>query len=261
MGESSREEIFEKVVQKKEFSDLPRKDVEFALNKFYRDDRPDFQIIKLTRNFLRKIYSSFSSHKLLNSNYKSAEWVLMKHKSTKERYNFYEDIYDKLLRGYNNSKTLSIIDLGSGVNGFSFEFLRKINKNVEYVGVEAIGQLGGLTNSFFKKNNFQGRVEHISLFDWESLEKIISNQKKPCVVFLFKVIDSLESMERNYSKELLKNLVPLVDRVVVSFATRSLGDRKKFSVQRGWLLKFIRDNFNLADDFELGGERYLVLES
>jgi len=73
---------------------------------------------------------------------------------------------------------------------------------------------------------------------------------------LFKVIDSLEVIERNYSKKLLEEIVPLVDKVVLSFATRSLGKRSKFNVQRSWIKKFINENFELLEDFEIGGERY-----
>jgi len=46
------------------------------------------------------------------------------------------------------------------------------------------------------------------------------------------VIDSLEVIERNYSKKLLKEIVPLVDLVVLSFATRSLGKRSKFKCSK-----------------------------
>ena len=75
---------------------------------------------------------------------------------------------------------------------------------------------------------------------------------------MFKVIDSLEAMERDYSKELLLSVVPVSERVVLSFATRSLGARKKFSAQRNWIVKFVNENFSVEDDFEIGAERYLV---
>jgi len=54
--------------------------------------------------------------------------------------------------------------------------------------------------------------------------------------------------------------VPLVDRVVVSFATRSLVKRTRFKAQRNWIVDFIKNNFSILDDFELGSERYVVFE-
>lgn len=252
-----REELIKKITEKKEFSSLPKKDVEIAFNKFYKEDAPDYQNVKLTRNFLRKIYSSFTSRKLLSPKEKDTAWVLSKHKSTKERIPFYEKIYPEFLKGFEKKK-ISVIDLGCGVNGFSYEFLKKINPNTKYVGVEAIGQLVELNNLYFKEKNFNGKVYHFSLFDEEKVSDLIKNQKSPKIVFLLKVIDSLEVVKRDYSKELLLKIVPISERVVLSFPTKSLGNRKKFKVQRGWILKFIEENFNLENDFEFGGERYLV---
>jgi hypothetical protein len=75
---------------------------------------------------------------------------------------------------------------------------------------------------------------------------------------LFKIIDALESLKPNYSKELISKLTPLVEKVVVSFATRSLGNREKFKAKRNWIVDFIEENFTVETDFEVGGERYLI---
>ena len=68
-------------------------------------------------------------------------------------------------------------------------------------------------------------------------------------------------VDRNYSKLLLKEISPLVNRVVISFATRSLIKRKRFKAKRKWLVNFIKENFRIIDDFELSGEKYIVFES
>jgi hypothetical protein len=65
-------------------------------------------------------------------------------------------------------------------------------------------------------------------------------------------------MKRNYSKELLKELVSLVDKIVLSFATQSMARGDKFKAKRTWIVNFIKENFNVLDDFELGSERYIV---
>ncbi len=92
----------------------------------------------------------------------------------------------------------------------------------------------------------------------KKVKELIKKTKKPRIIFLFKVIDALESLKENYSKELIKEIVPLADRIAISFATRSLGSREKFKAKRNWIVDFIKDNFNVLDDFEIGGERYLV---
>ena len=64
-------------------------------------------------------------------------------------------------------------------------------------------------------------------------------------------------LKRDYSKELISEIAGLTDRVVVSFATESFIKRKKFRAKRDWIVNFIKENFNVEDDFMLGGERYI----
>ncbi len=253
-----RQELLQKIMEKKEFSQLPIKDVEMALEKFDKPGNADYQRIKLTRQFLRKIFSGFSSRKVLHKRDESVEWFLMKHKSTKERYPYYEEVYGRCFDGLSNK--FSVIDLGAGINGLSYGFIEKLGKKVDYIGVEAVGQFVELMNEEFKKEKIDAKAIQLSLFEKEKVKEIIEKTKKPRIALLFKVIDSLEVVRRDYSKELLNEIAPLCDRIVVSYATRSLGSRKKFSAQRGWLTRFIDENFNKIDDFELGGERYLVFE-
>ena len=278
-----KKELIKKITLKKEFSKLPKKDVELVFEKFDKDIYCDEEKIKLTRDLLRKVYSSFSSRKLLeikerdvdakskrisrrpklNSKFNSNEWVLNKHKSTKERLPYYEEVYVRIFENI-KEKDISVIDLGAGVNGFSYGFFNTLkctsNKKINYIGVEAVGQLVELVNYFFEKNKISGKVFHLSLFEIDKIKKLIKKQKKPRIVFLFKVIDSLEVIERNYSKKLLEEIVPLVDMVVLSFATRSLGKRSKFSAHRSWIKRFIDENFEMLEDFEIGGEQYLIFQ-
>jgi hypothetical protein len=254
----NKQELIKKISEKKEFSQLPRKDVELALEKFEKKNFNDYQKLKLTRQFLRKVFSGFSSRKIFSFREKEAEWYLLKHKSTKERYLHYNELYSRFL---NSFKEASIIDLGAGINGLSYGFFLKLGFKINYVAIEAIGQFVEVMNKFFNQNNFSAKAYHLSLFDLKKIKKIIEAQKKPRIVFLFKVVDSLEIVKRDYSKELLKEISNLSDRIIVSFATKSLGSRKKFSVQRGWLLSFIKENFQILSDFEINGERYISFEN
>lgn len=72
-------QIYEKIVNKKEFSQLPKKDVEKVYSLFDKKDFIDEEKIKKTRDLLRKVYFAFGSLKLLNSNIlkkKSVEEIL-----------------------------------------------------------------------------------------------------------------------------------------------------------------------------------------
>ncbi len=253
-------EIYKKIVSKKEFSNLRKKDVEIAWQHFEKRQTSDEDKIKLTRDLLRKVFSAFSSDKLLNAKNKDPEWILKKHISTRERFEFYEELYSKLLNEFENK--LTIFDLGAGVNGFSFNYIKESKKDIDYIAIEAVGQLSELMNYYFKTRGFEeAHALHYSLFELEKIKKFLKQVKEDKVVFLFKVIDSLEMLERDYSKKLINEIFDCdVNRIVVSFATESLIARKKFGVKRTWIKNFLKDNFSVVDEFQLGSEEYIVFE-
>jgi hypothetical protein len=250
--------VLDKIQEKREFSQLPEKDIELAFERFERRQASEEEKIRLTRELLRKIFSAFISKKLLSLKNKESEWILRKHISTRERLPHYEEVYKRIFGKY---KEASVIDLGSGINGFSYEFFKKLKLKINYTAIESVGQLVELMNFYFKENKINAKAEHLSLFEKEKVKEIIKKQKKPRVVLLFKVIDALEAVKENYSKELISEIVSLADRVAVSFATRSLGRRESFRTKRNWITDYIKENFTLLDDFETGGEHYLVFTS
>jgi c-di-AMP phosphodiesterase-like protein len=113
-------------------------------------------------------------------------------------------------------------------------------------------------NDFFKKEKIKGKAIHLSLFELEKVINIIKKTKKPRIVLLFKTIDSLEMLKKDYSKKLISEISPFVDKIVISFATESMIKREKFKVKRKWLVDFIKGNFQILNDFEINGERYIV---
>lgn len=246
-----KSEIIDEIMRKPEFRKLPREDVEMAFSLCDKEGKNDYKKKKCTREILHRVYGAFGSKKLLVLKERDPEWILHKHVSTRERLPFYSEVYKKLLNGDE-----VVFDLGCGVNGFSLGFVPK----VKYIGVEGIGQLVDLMNSYFKKEKLNAKSVHMSLFNLDKIKKLIQKEKGKKVIFLFKVLDSLEMLEKNYSKKFLSVVVPLVDKVVVSFATRSLISKKVFHAKRNWIYYFIKENFKLLDDFKLGSERYLVFK-
>lgn len=257
-------ELIEKIKKKKEYSEIPDKDVLMILEKYRGTGWGEEELIKKARNKLHKMYSSTVSRKILNSNIlnkKTNEEILKKHLSTMERFENYNKIYEKLFFDMSHkSGMVSVIDLGAGINGLSFNFLKKHIKG--YIAVEAVGQLVNLTNEYFEKAKIpNGKAVHESLFSLNKIKKIIEDSEGPKVVFLFKVLDSLEMLERNYSKRLIKEILPLSERIIVSFATESFAKRKKFNVTRKWFEEFLeQENVLIKKDFEISGERYIILE-
>jgi hypothetical protein len=249
-----RAEILKKIKEKREFSQLPEKDIGIAYSHFEKRQATEEEKIKLTKEMLRKLFSAFVSKKLLSIKNKEPEWVLRKHISTSERLPYYIKIYSRILEG---EKRASIIDLGAGINGFSYPFFEKSGVKADYIAIESVGQLIDLMNFYFRQNKLKAEAVHLSLFEKEKVLEIIKKQKSPKIIFMFKVIDALETLERDYSKKLISELVPLADKIVVSFATKSLGNKTAFKAKRSWIIDFINENFDVLDDFELGGERYI----
>ncbi|MEK6912403.1 MAG: hypothetical protein AABX26_00400 [Nanoarchaeota archaeon] len=254
-----KQELTKRVMAKPELKELPVEDVEMAISLCAKKGNSDEENIDCARQMLHGAYGAFSSRKLFVTSSKhgqirerTPEWILKKHLSTRERLPHYNEIYDKILI---NSK-MTIFDLGAGVNGFSLGFIPK----VKYVGIEGIGQLVNLMNMYFKKQKLDAKAIHLSLFQLEKIKSLIKKEKGKKVVFLFKVLDSLETLKRDYSKNLLLEVTPLVERVVVSLATRSMISRKPFNVKRSWIVKFIQENFKITKDFDFGGERYIIFE-
>ena len=246
-----KKEIIEKIMQKSELRELPIEDVELAFSLCSKNKDPEKEQIKCTREVLHRAYGAFGSRKLFLVRDRDPEWILRKHLSTRERLPYYKKIYDRILAKFDEEGT--IFDLGAGVNGFSLSYI----PNFRYIGVEGIGQLVNLMNNYFKKQKFSAQAVHLSLFNLEKIKKLIKKEKGEKVVFLFKVVDSLETLKRDYSKKFLSEITPLVNKVVVSFATRSMISKKPFRVKRNWILGFIEEHFKITDDFEIGGERYI----
>ncbi len=267
--ELSKKERIEKIMLKKEFSQLPREDVELVYERVESEGFVGEDLVRRSRELLMKMYTVFVSGKLLNLKDKSPEWFLKKHSSTRERFGFEDSVYHRCLEGLDDR--LNVYDLGCGVNGFSYDSFLDSGFEIKYFGLEAVGQLVDLQNKWFEKEKKDAECFHGSLFELERVKEFLKRDEGQCprvyfrkekegkkVVFLFKTLDSLEMLRRNYSKEFLEEIVPLVDRVVVSWATKSLGSGKQIFANKKWLREFISENFKVVDEFECGIEKYLV---
>ena len=247
-----KQELIKKIMEKPELKEIPIEDVEMALTLCFKRQNSDEENIDCARKMLHRAYGAFGSRKLFVSRERSPEWILRKHLSTRERLPYYNELYRRILGNFKGT----VFDLGAGVNGFSLSFIPK----VKYIGVEGIGQLVNLINNYFKKQKLNAKTIHLSLFQLEKIKNLIKKEKGKKIVLLFKVIDSLEVLKKNYSEKFLLEIVPLAEKTILSFATESMIKRKKFYANRKWLIDFLSENFNVIDDFILGGERYIILE-
>ena len=244
--------LVEEVKKKKEFSGLPDSVVERALKESDDD-------VKESRKLLRKYFGVFLTNRVL----KGKGDALSVHVSSKKR--DYVEFYSKIFSPRDDSgepdgidEVGSVVDLGCGVNGFSYEYLPS---EAEYVGVEAASQLVDQMNEFFDENSFNAKAVCLDLFEVDKVLDILKVQRKPRVVFLFQVIDALENMKRNFSKDFISAVMKECEVLVISLPLVSLGGGKKFAVKRKWLMDFLEAEFVVEKDFEMFGERVLIVKN
>jgi len=251
------DELIAGVKRKREFSGLPDSIVSRALDLSGGD-------VKDARALLRKYFGVFLTNKVLRGR---DAGVLTSHMSSKKRdYKiFYEKIFE-VGRGLDGlgedsydcrrrQSFKSVVDLGCGANGFSYEYFPK---GICYAGVEASGQLVESTNEYFRERGFEDAyVVQRDLFDLDFVLKILKSSEKPRIVFMFQIVDALENLERDFSKKFILEVSRECENIVLSLPTESLGGRKKFAVQRKWIMDFLMENFLIEKDFEMNGERII----
>jgi len=168
--------IVEKIKEKREFSELPNS----IVNRVAEISKND---IKESRALLRKYFGVFLTNRILKGK-SSADEMLKIHLSSKKR--DYENFYKKILFGVDNVR--SVLDLGCGVNGFSYKYLNHVFNGVKYFGIEASGQLVRQANEYFKANKFFAEEIVEDLFDVDNVVAVLRKLSKNRVVFCFRLL-------------------------------------------------------------------------
>ena len=240
-------ELIQEIKKKKVFSGLPDSLVK-RVAKISGGD------IKESRALLRRYFGFFLTNKVLKGkgNYKD---LLKAHMSSRKR--DYVELYKEI---FSNIKGVgSVVDLGAGLNGFSYSYLKEVVGDVDYLAVEAVGQEVSHMNNYFRENNFSAKAVCEDLFKVDKIKNLLKLQKRDRIVFLFRVVDALETLERDFSKKFISDIFLDCEKIVLTLPTENLGGRKKFIVQRKWIKDFLEDKFVIDKDFEMNGERIIIV--
>jgi len=243
--------VIDEIKKKREFSKLPDSIVERAAEMAKGD-------VKESRALLRKYFGVFLTNKVLKGKGTYDE-ILKSHMSSKKR--DYLEFYGEIFPGKGFS---SVIDLGAGANGYSYPYLREVFGDIDYLAVEASGQLVDNMNGFFDENHFSGRAIRGDLMDLKFVDSVLKKVSGKKIIFMFQVIDALENLEKDFSKKFLLNISKQLtkeDLIVLTLPTESLGGRKKFAVQRKWIVDFLEENFEIKKDFRMSGERIIIIKN
>jgi hypothetical protein len=220
------------------------------------------EIVKIIRKEIGIIYGSFLTQdfdkreKYLNQSktLEDTQSILKLHKSTRERVDYYEEIFTKIFEWKKPNK---IGDLCCGLNPISISIIKnKLKKAPEYFASDINPKDMEFLNSFFNKFKIKGTAKS---YDLTKLDIIKDEQFQECdMIFLFKALDSLEFIKKNCTKELI-NQIP-AKNIVVSFPTKSLVSKKEFKIEkRNWFIKFLEENNYKFEKFEIENELFFLI--
>lgn len=215
-------------------------------------------VLKDLRKVLHEIYGMFqlkgNKQKLLSQlrnitkdNKEFMEihkYILKTHRSTKERLNDYSFIYKKIL----DKSDKSILDIGAGINIFSFPWMN-LNK-VTYTALEFSRKDCLFLEEYFKIMNKFG-------LNGKAIKRNLLKDRdfpKADVVFLFKILDTLESLKKGVSKDILKAIK--CKKLIVSFPTKTLSGKTLGKKRLTWFIKLIKS----YKTFEIENEIFFIVK-
>lgn len=207
--------------------------------------------VKEIREEIRVLYESFLEKDFNKKNILDEMKILNSHKSTKERLEFYPQVYDKIFSWYLPKK---IADLACGLNPVSINYFNK-NK-FEVFAADLNEDDMNFLNEYFIENKIEGFAKAYDITKLGFLYDPMFTSSD--LVFLFKALDSFETIKSNISKDIIKKIPQ--KKIVVSFPTKSLGQKKEISdTKRNWLRNFLTNKEYLYEEFEIYNELFFLI--
>ena len=176
--------------------------------------------------------------------------LLKRHKSSLERLPYYPEIYKKIFNV--TGRPSIILDLACGLNPLSLPWMHL--NNARYFATELSSEDCKIIQDYF---NIIGKYFKLYGYAFPLDLQDIKHLPKADVCFLFKVLDSLESLKKDISYEIINKIHSRF--IVVSFPTRSIGGRKMIK-ERGWFFKLLRSfNFDCTQ-FSIENEMFYIIK-
>jgi hypothetical protein len=249
-------------------------------------------IVKEVRSRLRESYGVFIMKEFSGKKPSDPdEAILASHRSSFERLRDYQSLYKKIfqklddvhevsnavhapgVKDVHKKAQLSIIDLGCGMNPTSYAVLKKVveeddkfdPKNIKYDAYDVSTADCTFLNDYFFAKKINGHASQIDLTKEEEFSKIHSNKKEgtTVVVFLFKLLDTLESVERHITKKLMMHLIKNgADCLVITFPQKTIGGGKMIGENKRWWLEgFLQKEHVHFEKMIVGEEIVYIVKS
>lgn len=253
--------VIDNIKKKKSLESISNKIVEEELSKilnqnpklinFIKNERSkEFKkIVKLVRNKLHITYGIFQTknRKKLQKYFSTLKEALKNNKdiirahedilsisvSSKERLNFYQELYKSIFKITGIPE--SILDLGCGFNPFSYPFMgiNKLNYYAYDINEEDCKFLNNYFNLMSKYTKLEGKAEVLNLKDLSLISKLPATD----VCFLFKTLDPLEQKGHKFSEQLISLIKS--KWVIVSFSTKTISGKQMKHPYRGWIERML----------------------
>ena len=214
------ETFINEIKKKKELRDI---DNDFILDMFGRYNISNLTpkekkvLIKDTRAKLRLIYGLFRT--------KQKGPILERHASTRERLLYYKELYHHIFEITGKPKV--ILDLGCGVNPFSYRYLGI--KPVYYAYDISHSEINAI-NGYFSRSDIKGKAEILNLMHVDEVKKL----PKADVAFIFKMTEMFDLGKGHKKPEEVLLQIPS-KWLVVSFATRTMSGKRMTAPRRRWM--------------------------
>ncbi len=244
----------------KKYKDISEEIIRNKVDEFFKkyDMSDEKFMLKEIKAALHKLHGSFRFvDKKLEEDLDKKDFtsILSKNRSTKERLEDYELIYEQIFEI--TGKPNSILDLGAGLNPVSIP-LMKLGKNLIYYSYDINDKESKFINKFFEKFNINGESCILDLTNIENVKSLPSAD----LCLMFKLIDVLEAEKKGhkYAEEILQVILEKAKFIVVSFAKLTVsGDRMSFP-QRGWIERMLERTKLNYNKFEINSEIFYIIK-
>ena len=185
------------------------------------------KVVKEVRAALRRstgLFERVRKIKLSGSVKEQARQLLSTHSSTRERWPFYPQLFQKISE---RIKPKRILDLGCGLHPLAIIFFP--GKIEDYRAYDINERDVALVNTFFRKMKVPGKA---TVADINRIQEL---QLPPAdLAFLLKVTDILDQGKGHKKTEELLKIIP-ANYVLVSFSTKTMSGRKMTAPRRRWM--------------------------
>lgn len=224
------------------------------------------ELLKKVRKELRAVYGVFQGQgsredllkklRITNTEAERTELVnqlLALHTSTKERLPYYDDIYAHICA---RLKPKSVLDLGCGMNPLAYNKFVENGCRPKIVASDISKTDMEFLSECFKALKIPGKTIPLDLTkDYEQLKRYDVD-----VVFMLKLLDSLEEASRHISYKIFDNLD--AKWVIASFPTKSLGGKKNIArAGRTWFERLLTRKGCKWETFSVENELFYVIRT